>query len=294
MLFNTKQTLKQIISLVADALDQASLFYGHGTDNAWDEACWLVETLIQKSGLREIKEDMLLEQAILDQVQQILDRRINEKIPLAYLLQEAWFAGSAFYVDERVIVPRSPFAELIENRFEPLISGEPERILDLCCGSACIGLATAMIFPQSRVELSDLSSEALEVAAINVSRHDLGKRVSLSCSDLFQALNGPYELILSNPPYVGIEEYQDLPAEFKQEPAMALLSEQRGLAIPVKILQQAADYLSDSGLLIMEVGNSWQALADLYPDAPFLWLEFEQGGEGICVLNKKQLESYRF
>ena len=207
---------------------------------------------------------------------------------------EAWFSNWPFYVDERVIVPRSPFAELIQNRFASLIMAEPASILDLCCGSGCIGLAAALQFPASSVVLSDLSAEALEVAAINVARHALSERVTQNASDLFRQLNGRFDLILSNPPYVGTTEYQDLPAEFKQEPAMALLSEQEGLAIPVRILQEAAEYLNDKGLLVLELGNSWQALVDRYPDAPFLWLEFTQGGEGICALNKKQLQAYNF
>jgi len=294
VLFNTKKTLKQIITLASKELEKKELYFGHGTDNAWDEICWLLESLLRNSGVETISEDMLIEESILMEFQQLLERRIQERKPVAYLLNEAWFATLPFYVDERVIVPRSPFGELIQNRLEPLLEEEPESILDLCCGSGCIGLAAALTFPDAKVELSDLSADALEVAAINIAKHGLGRRCEAKQSDLFSKLQGPYDLILSNPPYVGLQEYQDLPAEYKQEPAMALLSERNGLDIPIKILQMAANYLNAQGLLILEVGNSWQTLVDLYPDAPFLWLDFEQGGEGLCALTKKQLQKYSF
>jgi ribosomal protein L3 glutamine methyltransferase len=294
MVLYTNQTLKQILSSASKVLEQGDLFFGHGTDNAWDEACWLLESLLRRSGLSHIAEDMQLDEMILKEFQELIDRRLHEKKPLAYLLNEAWFAGMPFYVDERVIVPRSPFAELIQQRFEPLLGNEPKRILDLCCGSGCIGLATATVFPEAEIELSDLSSEALEVAAINIDKHVLSSRCRAIQSDLFDELSGQYDLILSNPPYVSRAEYQDLPIEYKKEPAIALLSEKEGLEIPVKILQRAADHLNDGGLLILETGNSWQALSDLYPDAPFLWLDFEQGGEGLCALTKKQLKEYNF
>lgn len=294
MLFNTEQTLKQIITLASKELEQEEIFFGHGTDNAWDEVCWLLESLLRKAGIQTFTENTQLDDSILRKFQQLLEQRIVERKPLAYLLNEAWFAALPFYVDERVIVPRSPFAELIQNRFDPLLAEEPKRILDLCCGSGCIGLATALAFPDAKIELSDLSSDALEVTAINIAKHHLGSRCEAVQSDLFSKLQGSYDLILSNPPYVGIQEYQDLPAEYKQEPAMALLSEDNGLDIPVKILQTAANYLNDQGLLILEVGSGWQALVDLYPDAPLLWLDFEQGGEGLCALTKKQLQEYSF
>ena len=294
MLFNTDQTLKQIVALASKELDQADLYFGHGTDNSCDEACWLIETVLQREGHKDISEEIKLSEAILEELQALLSRRVSEKIPLAYLLNEAWFAGLPFYVDDKVIIPRSPIAEVIKNRFEPLIKRDPNSILDLCCGSGCIGLASAIEFPESVVTLADLSAEALRVAAINSDKHLLNQRMKLCQSNLFDEMEGTFDLIVSNPPYVGEAEYQSLPAEYMHEPAMALLSEDNGLALPIEILRQAANYLNDEGVLVLEVGNSWQALQDLYPNAPFLWLEFEHGGEGILSLTMKQLQSYEF
>ncbi|MDG2089803.1 MAG: 50S ribosomal protein L3 N(5)-glutamine methyltransferase [Gammaproteobacteria bacterium] len=294
MLFNTHQTLKQIVTLASKELEQADLFFGHGTDNPWDEACWLVETLVQRSGAKQIDAEMKLDEVVLEQIQSLLSKRSNEKIPLAYLLNEAWFADLPFYVDEKVIIPRSPIAELIKNCFKSIVKQEPKTILDLCCGSGCIGLASAMVFPESTVVLADLSVEALQVAAINSEKLELRSRVTLQPSDLFTDIEGCFDLIVSNPPYVGEHEYLNLPDEYKHEPALALLSEHNGLAIPIEILRQAANYLNEDGILLLEVGNSWQALADIYPDAPFLWLEFENGGEGILALSYMQLRHYKF
>ena len=294
MLFNTHQTLKQIVTLASKELEQADLFFGHGTDNPWDEACWLVETLAQRSGVEQIDAEMKLDEAVLKQIQSLLSRRSNEKIPLAYLLNEAWFADLPFYVDEKVIIPRSPIAELIKNCFKSIVKQEPKTILDLCCGSGCIGLASVVVFPESTVVLADLSEEALQVAAINSEKLELKSRVTLQPSDLFTDIVGCFDLIVSNPPYVGEHEYLHLPDEYKHEPALALLSEHNGLVIPIEILRQAANYLNEDGILVLEVGNSWQALADIYPDAPFLWLEFENGGEGILALSYMQLRDYKF
>lgn len=297
MLFNTKQTLKQIINIASKELEQADLYFGHGTDNAWDEACWLVEAIVKANGEDKIEAEMNLDGLVLNQLQNVLYRRIEEKIPLAYLLNEAWFAGLAFYVNDKVIIPRSPIAELIKNRFMPLLKNKPAAILDLCCGSGCIGLASVKEFPDAKVVLADLSEEALRVAAVNIERHHLNHRSQIQQSDLFnglEGLEGSFDLIISNPPYVGEKEYLSLPEEYKQEPAMALLSEQNGLELPVKILKRAADYLSADGILILEVGNSWKYLIDLHPDAPFLWLEFENGGEGVLALSYSQLKKYKF
>ncbi len=297
MLFNTKQTLKQIIKIASKKLKQADLHFGHGTDNAWDEACWLVEAIVKANGEDKIEAEMSLDGLVLNQLQNVLDRRIEEKIPLAYLLNEAWFAGQPFYVNDKVIIPRSPIAELIKNRFIPFLKNKPAAILDLCCGSGCIGLASVMEFPEAKVVLVDLSEEALQVAAVNIERHHLNHRSHIQQSDLFDGLDGlegSFDLIISNPPYVGEKEYLSLPEEYKHEPAMALLSGQNGLELPVKILKRAADYLSADGILILEVGNSWKYLMDLYPDAPFLWLEFENGGEGILALSYSQLRKYKF
>lgn len=303
MLFNTEQTLEQIITLVSRELEQADLFFGHGTDNAWDEACWLVEAIAKGDEKEQIDAEMSLDSAKLSRLQKLLIKRVEEKLPLAYLLNEAWFSELPFYVNDKVIIPRSPIGELIKNRFASLLKNDPAWILDLCCGSGCIGLASAIAFPDAKVVLSDLSEDALRVAAINAEKYHLEHRSFIQQSDLFKDLAGlvglevlarGFDLIISNPPYVGEAEYLSLPEEFKHEPAMALLSEQNGLKIPVDILKNAADYLSPDGTLILEVGNSWEALMNLYPDAPFLWLEFENGGEGVLAISYVQLREYKF
>ncbi|MDC1436418.1 50S ribosomal protein L3 N(5)-glutamine methyltransferase [Gammaproteobacteria bacterium] len=297
MLFDTKQTLKQIVNIVSKELEQADLFFGHGTDNAWDEACWLVESIVKANGGDKIDAEMMLEGAVLNQLQKVLTQRVEEKIPLAYLLNEAWFGGLPFYVNDKVIIPRSPIAELIKNHFMALLKSDPKMILDLCCGSGCIGLASLMEFPSAKVVLADLSEDALQVVAVNIEKHHLNRRSLIKQSDLFEGLKGlegSFDLIISNPPYVGEKEYESLPEEYKHEPSMALISEQNGLKLPIEILKQAADYLSEDGMLILEVGNSSEALVALYPDAPFLWLEFENGGEGVLALSYAQLREYRF
>ncbi len=294
MLFDTKQTLKQILTIIAAEMESAGLFFGHGTDNAWDESCWMVETLLKRKGFSDISEGALLDQSILIEIDAMLQRRLHDKIPLAYLLNEAWFMGLAFYVDERVIVPRSPFAEVIDNRFYPLIDDEPKAILDLCSGSGCIGIAAATVFTAANVDLADLSNSCIEVANINIEKHQLEGRVKTIETDLFNGLSEQYDLIISNPPYVGGIEYQALPDEYKAEPKMALFSESNGLDIPVRILKEAASYLTDNGILILELGNSWQSLEDLYSDFPFHWLDFEMGGEGLLFISKQGLENYNF
>ncbi|MFL2840319.1 MAG: 50S ribosomal protein L3 N(5)-glutamine methyltransferase [Pseudohongiellaceae bacterium] len=294
MLFNTNQILKQIISLTSKELEQADLFFGHGTDNPWDEACWLVETLVKRSGIDQINAEMKLDIVVLNQLQELLIKRTKEKIPLAYLLNEAWFSGLPFYVDTSAVIPRSPIAELITHRFNPLINNEPERILDLCCGNGCIGVASALKFPDAKVVFADLSTKALKVASINIEKHGLNNRSFIEHSNLFEGLEGRFDLIVSNPPYVGEEEYATLPLEYKHEPIMGLVSKQNGLNTSIEILRQAPNFLTDKGVLILEVGNSWLTLADLYPEIPFLWLEFEKGGEGVLSLSYQKLLNYNF
>ncbi len=287
---NTLDYLTQI----SQRLDGADLFYGHGTDNAWDEACWLVQGVLRMSTLPgtdplPLSAELVLDAAQVAMVEDLLAQRIATRKPLAYLLHEGWFAGHCFYVDERVLVPRSPIAELIEHRFTSLLPRPPACILDLCTGSGCIGIACALAFPEATVVLSDLSPDALAVAAINIERFGVGDRVSTVESDLFQAIDGRFDLIVSNPPYVSREEYRELPQEYHREPAMGLLTEDEGLEIPSMILHQAADYLRDDGTLLLEVGYNWPLLAERFPQLPFLWLEFEYGGEGICALRRPQL-----
>ena len=273
-------------------MDAHELYYGHGTDNALSEAQWLLVAVLTAAGAGQITEQMPIAPDQLAQMEALLARRINERIPLAYLLGEAWFAGHCFYVDDRVLVPRSPIAELVVNRFEPLLANSPDAILDLCCGSGCIGIACALAFPESRVVLADISTDALAVAAVNIERFGLQDRVTTLQSDLYAAIPGRFDLVLSNPPYVPESEYRDLPGEYRQEPAIGLVTAQDGLEIPLRILAESGRHLNPAGTLILETGATWMALADAVPGLPCLWLDFEFGGEGVCLLSAQQLQTH--
>lgn len=287
-------TTQAFLEQTADALEAAGLFFGHGTDNAWDEACWLLESVLKRHGQNEFHPEQLLDRQSepMLEVQALLGERISSRKPLAYLLKEAWFCGLPFFVDERVLVPRSPIAELIADQFGPLLKHSPRRILDLCTGGGCIGIACAVAFPEAEVVLADLSPEALQVAAHNVSRFELGDRVHCVESDLFASLQGDFDLIVSNPPYVGQAEYESLPQEFLQEPRLGLVSEAEGLDIPLQILRQAGAWLRPQGILLLETGATWPLLDAACPQLEFLWIDFENGGEGVCVLRRDQLMAY--
>ena len=224
----------------------------------------------------------------------LFQRRIDERIPAAYLTGRAWFCGLPFTVDERVIIPRSPIAELIINGFQPWCSAEPNRVLDLCAGSGCIGIACAYAFEAAEVVVSDISPEAVEVAQSNIALHKLDYRVSAVESDLFEQLRGEqFELIVSNPPYVDAEDMADLPLEFTREPELGLASGVDGLDITKRILAEAADYLTDDGVLVVEVGNSQWALQQTFPDVPFVWVDFIRGGQGVFVLSAAECREHQ-
>ena len=285
-------TIRDLIRWGASRMNEAGLHFGHGTDNAIDEAAALVLHALH------LPPDLHVEffqsnvtppekQAALH----LLERRIAERKPAAYLTQRAWFMGLSFHVDERVLVPRSPLAELIERHFAPWLpdSRKVENILDLGTGSGCIGIACAYSFPDARVDLVDVSPEALEVARRNVAEHGLEDQLEVIQSDLFSALKGRhYDIIVSNPPYVGLKELDTLPAEYHHEPRQGLAAGEEGLDVVVEILRQAADHLKREGLLIVEVGNAQYALCEAFPDVPFTWLEFERGGQGVFLLNAAQ------
>ena len=274
---------------------EAELFYGHGTDSPLDDAVYLVfSTLNIEFSLDYKKSDRILEFCELAELDARVELRIRDRKPVAYIVGKAWFCGRAFYVDERVLIPRSPISELIRNRFEPLLALPPTSILDLCCGSGCIGIACALEFAEARVDLSDVSSECLLVAEENVKLHNLIDRVQCVNSDLFASLSGrSYDLIVSNPPYVSLAEAGALPVEYLHEPRLALFSDDGGLAIPLAILQQAEMYLNPGGILVLEVGSAAETLCKRVPKVPFLWMEFAQGGDGVLVIRAEELHRYR-
>ncbi|MDR9426058.1 MAG: 50S ribosomal protein L3 N(5)-glutamine methyltransferase, partial [Marinobacter sp.] len=212
----------------------------------------------------------------------------------AYLLGEGWFMGMPFHIDERVLVPRSPLGELLENGLQPWIGGTSvERILDLCTGSGCIGIGAATVFDEAEVDLSDVSKEALEVADSNIDMHGLEGRVKTVCSDVFNSIEGRYDVILSNPPYVDAEDLADMPEEYHHEPALGLAAGNDGLDIAHRIIAGGADHLTEDGLLIVEVGNSWGAMDDAYPDLPLTWLEFDNGGDGVFLVTARDLREWQ-
>jgi ribosomal protein L3 glutamine methyltransferase len=229
-----------------------------------------------------------------EMVMALFKRRIEERAPIAYITHEAWFAGLKFFVDERVLVPRSPIAELIDSAFEPWIdSDQVIRVLDLCTGSACIAIACAFAFPEAVIDAVDISEHALEVAEINVRNYHLGDQLNLIKSDVFDQLEPQtYDLIVSNPPYVDAFDMDNLPSEYRHEPELGLAAGVDGLDIVARILRQAADYLSPEGILVVEVGNSQQALTEKYPNAPFTWMDFARGGEGVFILDGHTLREF--
>lgn len=271
---------------------QSGVFLGHGTDNPWDEAASLLATVLY---LPPITDETLFSSRLTPQERrefiQLLQQRIEQRIPAAYLTHQAYFAGLPFYVDERVLVPRSPIAELIQQQFSAQLAGRvPERILDLCTGSGCIAVACAYQFPDAEVDAADISSDALAVAEFNIAEHELQHRVFPVLSDGFSGLAGQcYDLIVTNPPYVDADDMADLPDEFRHEPELGLASGQDGLALTRHILREAAAHLTEHGVLICEVGNSMVALQQLLPDVDLQWLEFQQGGIGVFVVKKAEL-----
>jgi ribosomal protein L3 glutamine methyltransferase len=293
---NSLKTVRDFIRWGASRFGEAGLVYGHGTDNALDESAALVlHALHLGMELPGDYLDAVLSETERQDVIHLIESRVSTRKPAAYLTHEAWFAGLPFYVDERVLVPRSPIAELITNRFAPWVV--PERIdslLDLCTGSGCIAIACAFAFPDAHVLATDISCDALAVARENVARHELAHRVQLLESSLFERIGERrFDLIVSNPPYVPQPEVQQLPEEFRHEPALGLSAGEDGLDVVVQILKNASQHLSENGILVVEVGCSQETLVELYPEIAFLWLEFEQGGEGVFLLEQDQLRRHQ-
>ncbi len=287
-------TIRDYIRYAMSCFNHANIFYGHGTDNPWDEAVQLVlNTVHLPWDMSDVVMDSRLTKAEKERILSRLKSRVVDRVPSAYLMREAWFMGLPFYVDERVLVPRSPIAEMIENGFQPWLKVNPvTEILDLCTGSGCIGIASAVMFADAHVDLVDLSKDALDVAAVNVEKHRLTGRVGLIQSDVFSNVTKQYQIIVSNPPYVDANDIAEMPQEFHNEPQMGLAAGIDGLDIVRKILSEARQYLTDDGILIVETGNSWVALEVAYPGVPFTWIEFEHGGHGVFIMSAAELDQY--
>ncbi|MDH4164919.1 MAG: 50S ribosomal protein L3 N(5)-glutamine methyltransferase [Gammaproteobacteria bacterium] len=289
-------TVAQLIRFGAREFDAAGLAYGHGTADARDDAAALVfHALGLDHAAAKAAYATRPAKPRVDQVLGLFAERLRRRVPVAYLMGRMWFAGHEFEVDERVIVPRSPFAELIARGFAPWIeAGRVRRVVDLGTGSGCIAIACALRFPQAQVDAVELSPDALAVAARNVRRHGVGARLHLHLGDLFEPLgDAVYDLIVSNPPYVSDAEMDALPGEYLHEPDMALRAGGDGLDVVRRILRDADAHLAPGGILVVEVGDSDERLQRAYPGVPFLWLELEHGGGGVFLLTKDDLHRHR-
>lgn len=298
-------SMHDIILWAEDELKKNDVYFGHGTNNALDEAAYLISYCAQKP-INFTDEDLAysLTTTQRTKVAVVLQQRIEEKLPSAYITNKAYFFGLEFEVNENVLVPRSPIAELIAEEFFPWLDinshkkkHESLNILDMCTGSGCIAIACATVFDDvdivTSVDAVDISAEALEVANRNIKKHKMDGRVNAIQSNMFN--NVPlkkYDIIVSNPPYVTQEEIDDLPAEYHQEPSLGLFAAESGLEFAITILKKAKDYLSDEGIVVIEVGNSAETLQNYYPKIPFTWIEFEMGGEGVFVLDAQQINQY--
>ena len=286
-------TFRDLLRFSVSRLNEAGLFFGHGSSNAYDEAAYLIlHTLHLPPDQMETFLDARLTNMEVSQVLGIVKRRALEKIPAAYLTQEAWLGDFSFYVDKRVLIPRSFIAELLREQLSPWVSdpSSVHSVLDLCTGSGCLAILLAHAFENATIDATDISDEALEVANKNVDDYDLNQRVHLLQSDLFCALEGRlYDLIISNPPYVNAESMASLPEEYLHEPRSALASGNDGLEATKEILKRAADYLTNEGMLIVEIGHNRAALEESFPQTPFTWLETSAGDGFVFMLTRDHL-----
>ncbi|MEG3767627.1 50S ribosomal protein L3 N(5)-glutamine methyltransferase [Alteromonas sp. 14N.309.X.WAT.G.H12] len=295
---NELHSILDMVRWSVSRFNDAQLFYGHGTDNSWDEAVSLVmyalhlpHDLITQTGDGLFSAKLTCSEK--EKVADLVLKRVQTRMPLPYITHEAWFCGLPFYVDERVLIPRSPFAELIKNRFAQYVTDEPANILDMCTGGGCIAVALAHAFEEAQVDAVDISHDALEVADYNIQEYQLGHRVFPIHSDLFSSLKGQkYDLIVSNPPYVDEQDMNDLPDEFQHEPELALAAGEDGLDLVHQMLEQAPSYLNDNGWLFVEVGNSQVHMATRFPSLNVEWVELIHGGHGIFAVSKASLVSY--
>ncbi len=289
-LFEAGCTLESAIRAAAAAFEQNGLYFGHGTESAIDEASWLILHGLGLSPLEAPDYSQTLSGLECENCHHLVNRRIQERIPVAYITGETWFADHRFIVDERALVPRSPLAEFINNDFFGLLENHPSpKILDLCTGGGCIAIASALARPDSLVDASDLSRDALDLARLNVQLHKMEDRVQLFEGSLFEPISDTYSMIVSNPPYVDARDIREMPDEFGHEPMMGLEAGEDGLELVNIMLAEAADYLELGGYLVVEVGNSGAAIEEAYPHLPFGWLQFAQGGHGVFVLSREEL-----
>ncbi|KFA59674.1 ribosomal protein L3 N(5)-glutamine methyltransferase [Gilliamella sp. Choc4-2] len=287
-------TVQDFIRWTTSQFSQSEIYLGHGTDNPIDESKQLILGSLGLSLF--IPPEFYNANLTNNEKQQLFDiiqKRIKDRVPTPYLINQAWFCGHCFYVDERVLIPRSPIGELINNQFRTLLSSDPVNILDLCTGSGCIGIACAFAFPKAQVDITDISLEALDVAQTNIELHEMDFQVIPIQSDLFNDIPPKkYDLIVSNPPYVDDEDMSDLPVEFLYEPKLALEAGFDGLDLVKRILNDAVNYLAPNGVLVCEVGNSWISLQKQYPNVPFNWIDFEHGGHGVFSITLENLIQY--
>ncbi len=286
------RTIRDFLRYAVSQFNQSNLFFGHGSTSAYDEAAYLILSTLHLP-LEQLDPflDASLTDSECEQVLNIISRRIHDKIPAAYLTQEAWLGDYNFYVDERVIVPRSFIAELIPSQLSPWIidPNQIQSVLDLCTGSGCLAILLALSFEQAKIDASDISSDALAVAQTNVTNYGLDDRIQLIQADLFTSIpKHRYDLIISNPPYVNAESMATLPAEYRHEPNLALASGESGLDATRTILRNAKQYLADDGLLIVEIGHNRDRLEDAFPQTPFTWLEISAGDEFVFLLKHDQ------
>ena len=292
-ILNELSSIRDWLRYAVSQFEDSDVFFGHGTSNAYDEAVWLIfgflhlphdtiENFLDAHLTSKEKKDLSF----------LIEKRINDKIPTAYLLNEAWLRDYKFYVDERVIVPRSLIAESLSENLYPWID-DPEKIysaLDLCTGSGCLGIMMAHSFQNAMIDLVDLSEKALQVAEINVNHYGLHDRIKLIQSDLFNGLEGKkYDLIISNPPYVNQTSVDSFPMEFLKEPSMALGSGEDGLDHTIRIIHEAKQYLNDDGMLIVEIGHNKEILLKKFPKLQFQWLDVSLGNDFVFMLEKSQL-----
>jgi len=299
--FTRPVALRTVLELASKKLSRSKVYFGHGTDNPDDEAIQLVLYSLELPPECDLAQlDKLVSPSNANAAMDLIEQRINSRVPAAYLTGTAWFADLEFYADQRALVPRSPLAELVERSFAPWHNPDRiETVLDLCSGGGCIGIAAAHYLASAKVTLADISAPALELARKNIARHQVSARVDVIQADVFTSVgadhNWPvtsFDVIVSNPPYVDEKDFATMPAEYRVEPAIALQAGSDGLDLVRRILAQATSYLNDDGLLFVEVGNSAAALERAFPAVPFTWLEFSRGGHGVFLLRKDELEQY--